>query len=582
MAREVSMRLRLHSQRFTRQVQEAKGKLGGLGQTARAIGGRISDAIGKGLDRLAVPSTVLGGLGIGTAMRELVQFDRQLAAVRVNADASAAETALLRQRILSLSGATTGQSASELLAGVEELLAADSDLLDDVLSTDLLQRIGEAATATGSDIKDLARTAFQLQNAFQIDSSQIGSQLDMLATMGKKGAFELRDIAEFLPEVGANMARIGQVGPQGLARTAAALQVVRRSTGSASTAANNLVNLIGFLQSPEAAKRLSQLGIKVFDDEGQTRDLFALLDEIAAVTDGGANQQALSSIFTDKQAREGAAALVKDLKDLKALSATRGNGVLGRDAAEIGETTAQALKNLRSELFKLADKHLAPWIGKLTELAQLLVANPGMLEAAFATSGVVVGVAMLRRLLQGVGNIVSGGRSGGVVGAVRGAQPVEVVNWPIAFGAAGGVGVGDAAAGALGGKVSQVASKAGKGAFGLGRAGLGLAGSGALAGLSKVGAGGLASTLGGGVAAAGGAAIGGTVAAGGLIGVGAGTAINKWVLPESFKVGLQNAMAYAMTPFSEDARRLVREIRDQRVVVEVDGAEAVEKTIRRG
>ena len=558
---DFNVRLRLLNRQWGRRLSSVRGDLTGLGSHATRISRNVARATGRALDRLATPSTLLSTLGIGTAARQLVGFERRLRAVQVNANASYQEIEELRDRLRDLSGAKTGQFAEELLGAAEVLLAKDSNLSGTLLDTNLLQEIGRVATATGADIKDVAETAFQLNNAFDIPWSQVGDGLATAVALGKEGAFELRDMAQFLPEIAAGMARVGQTGARGLARSAAMLQVLRARTGSAAAAATNLENVLGFLGSEQASKRLNKRGIKVFNKDGTMRDLFEILAEIRKVTDGGKNAQAIGSIFTDKQARDGIAALLQDFERLQRLSQlTNAGAIVDKDFATTSQSAAAAMKSLVAELSKLADRHLTPWLERMTSFLQFLNAHPGMLEKALGLGGVVVALAGVRKLLR-VFNLPGGGGGGGAAGGgglIPGGMPVHVTNWPTSLGPSVGAGAGGAAQAAKTG--IPFIKKVG----GLLRGGLAALGGFGLRALGALGLGGLAKTLAGGVAGAGGGLVAGTVGAGAALGGLIGTGINKFLLPEGFKTAMQNAMAYALSPFSDSAKDLVRELRADR------------------
>ncbi len=438
MGAEVSLRLRLQNRAFGRKVREAKGDLRGIGKVAKSVGRSTMRGLGRALDRIATPGAIASSLGLGLVARELVDIEDRLAGVQNNADATDESILALRQHIMDLSGGRTGQLAGDLLGAAESLLAADSSLMGTLTGTDLLERLGVAATATGSDVRDLAETAFQLHNAFDLPWDQVGTQLDVLATLGKAGAFELKDMARHMPQVGASMSRIGQVGPEGLARTAAMLQIVRRDTAEASTAANNLVNAISFLQSETGSKRLRKLGVNVFDDQGQMRDLFVLLEEISALTEGGSNQALLSQIFSDRQAREGMQSLVTNLDDLQRLSRVQPDGgILDADAERRISSTAGQLKELKTVIVKIADQHMGPWLDRLQGLLEWINDHPGVVDKALKAGAAVVGLAAARKLWRGLKDTFSfGGGGAGPLGSGGKPIPVEVVNW----GGVGGAG----------------------------------------------------------------------------------------------------------------------------------------------
>jgi hypothetical protein len=123
----------------------------------------------------------------------------------------------------------------------------------------------------------------------------------VLVFQGKKGAFELRDMAETFPEMAAAAQRAGLTGVGGMKTLGGLAQIARQSTGSgaeASTAAQmmltQLTNKSGDLAS---GKALGGKTVKVFSDANKTkaRDVPEVLAEIISKSRG--NREQLSELF---------------------------------------------------------------------------------------------------------------------------------------------------------------------------------------------------------------------------------------------------------------------------------------------
>ena len=147
----------------------------------------------------------IGAAGIGLALagsvRVAARFESVLADVGKTANVGGAELKKLSAQVLQLSGRNVTNLGPEKLAqGIQDLVAQGLNLNDAVAS---METLGKVATATGSDLLDVTKTGFQLQNALKIRPTELKATFDALAFAGKQGAFELKDMAQFMPTIAA-------------------------------------------------------------------------------------------------------------------------------------------------------------------------------------------------------------------------------------------------------------------------------------------------------------------------------------------------------------------------------------------
>ena len=159
----------------------------------------------------------IGAAGIGLALagsvRVAARFESVLADVGKTANVGGAELKKLSAQVLQLSGRNVTNLGPEKLAqGIQDLVAQGLNLNDAVAS---METLGKVATATGSDLLDVTKTGFQLQNALKIRPTELKATFDALAFAGKQGAFELKDMAQFMPTIAA---AAGTLGAEGCAR----------------------------------------------------------------------------------------------------------------------------------------------------------------------------------------------------------------------------------------------------------------------------------------------------------------------------------------------------------------------------
>src|SRR5690606_7621806 len=139
--------------------------------------------------------------------------------------------------------------------GVDTLLGLGAALPQ---AMDAIEPIGRAATAYNAEINDLASSTWASLSNLNVEARETGRTLDIMAQAGKAGAFELRDMAQYFPQLTGAFNALGQRGTRAVADLSAALQITRRDTGDAATAANNLQNLLNKINTKDTIKNFSK------------------------------------------------------------------------------------------------------------------------------------------------------------------------------------------------------------------------------------------------------------------------------------------------------------------------------------
>ena len=197
-----------------------------------------------------------GAAGIGVALagsvRVAADFEKVLTEIGKTANASGAELATISRDMLALSARNrTNLSASVLAEGVQDLVAQGLELKDAVAS---IETLGRVATATNSSLLDVTKTGFQLQNALKIRPTELKATFDALAFAGKQGAFELRDMAQFMPTIAAAAGSLGIQGKQGAIALASMMQMVRKDAPDAGQAATRLTDAMLKMTAPNSVE----------------------------------------------------------------------------------------------------------------------------------------------------------------------------------------------------------------------------------------------------------------------------------------------------------------------------------------
>ena len=208
----------------------------------------------------------------------------------------------------------TSQSASAIAEGMD-VLAGMGARRDDALG--LLKPIGRAATAYNAQIADLSQAGFAALDNLKVPAEQFGAALDAMAQAGKAGAFELKDMAQYFPELGAGYQALGQTGVPAVADLAAALQIVRKGTGDSASAATNLSNILQKAYAPKTIRAFKAMGIDLRKSmdlaQGKGMSPIEAITEITNEALGG-DLSRLGDLFADAQVQQGLRPLIQNLE----------------------------------------------------------------------------------------------------------------------------------------------------------------------------------------------------------------------------------------------------------------------------
>lgn len=282
------------------------GKLNASLGRIRAWGGRamtVFAGVGRALsaifDRLALLGSV-ATLGIMAGLRSLAKFDASArdTAITKGLAGSAAENWIKKtERWASLTSKVVGQRSQDLLASQNMLIAAG---LPEGPSTLMVPQIARVATAANASLEDMTTTSKVLFQSWGIGADRMELALGRLFEAGRLGNFELKSMAQFLPEIAPLAASIGTKGEGAIGRVGALLQISQMGAGDPSTAANNFKNFLSQATGPAFNKRMGELGVNmpmVLQDAAVKGidPIEATLAKILKVTGaGGAAEKALS------------------------------------------------------------------------------------------------------------------------------------------------------------------------------------------------------------------------------------------------------------------------------------------------
>jgi TP901 family phage tail tape measure protein len=302
------------------------------------------------------------------------KMESALTEIGIKSGLTSNQLEMMQKRLTALSP-KTNQYTADMLAGVDAMttmgLGADQAMAS-------IEAISKTATATGATIEDLSKASTSAIQNLGVAPEQVAKILDGMALAGNRGAFELKDMAQYMPQLTASAKTLGLEGVDGIADLAAALQIARRGTGDASTAANNLSDFMSKIVTPQTIKNFKKFGVDVTKELKKAHKqgispiehFIKLLDE---KTQGGKGEL-LTQIFGDKQTLDFIRPMIAGLKDYVKIreDAERANGVVDESFARRMGTAEQKVRRLGISVNNLGESIGANLLQPVGDAAQYL------------------------------------------------------------------------------------------------------------------------------------------------------------------------------------------------------------------
>jgi len=355
--------LRRDTERTTQEFTEQERRLAQVADRQRRLAqGRANFGRMQGM---ATGMAVGGAAAIGTSMamaapiigavKAAQEYESVMTDIGQKADLSRKASAGLGIELLRASRAAN-QMPADLQAGVDTLAGLGAKVPDAVA---MMTPIGRAATAYKAEIADLSNAAFAATDNLKVPVDQTKRVIDIMATAGKAGAFEIKDMAQYFPSLTAAYQGLGQKGTGAVADLAAGLQIARKGAGDAASAATNVANVIQKISSPATTKAFAKMGVdlpkglKKAYAEGKTP-----LEAIAELTNKTlkGDLSKLGYLFEDSQVQQGLRPLIQNMEEYRRIrtEAAGGDGATDRDFAQRMQDSAEQTKQLRVNATTLA------------------------------------------------------------------------------------------------------------------------------------------------------------------------------------------------------------------------------------
>lgn len=409
-------------------VNRANGQIASFSDRVTVAIDRNNAAIDRARGRMldAVAGFYAVSHAIGAPVRKAMAYETALTNIGTKAGLSVVELKKIgneAQRI----GSKVNQFAPDILRSVDYLvgmgLSADQAM-------GAVEAIGMAATATGADIGDLSQAGYAAMANLKVEAKDVGLALDFMAKAGKAGGFELKDMAQYMPALGSSYSVLGQTGTEAVADLAAALQIVRKDTGDASTAATNLNNVLQKMVSPITEKKFKEMGVDLRKELALAAEQgLNPFEAIAAITHKAlkGDLSKIGYLFEDAQAQAGVRSLIQHMGDYQKIrdEALTGGGENAKDFATVMQTSAEQMKkasiamdNLSTTLgdtllpiMKAVNEQIVPFLEAIRLWAS---ENPKLVGTIIAVTASVVG---LRIAMSALSYLAFMGK-GGILGAL--------------------------------------------------------------------------------------------------------------------------------------------------------------------
>lgn len=198
------------------------------------------------------------GAPVVQSVRLAAAFQDQIKDIAITGEFSKAEEARIGSTVRDAAG-KWNQTQAEIGRGLGVLVAGG---IQNAKSLEAYAPVmAKAATATRSSMDDLGKVAIALKDNLKVGEEGFEGALNMLAYAGKRGQFEIRDMAKWLPALSPSFQALGVTGKDAVAEIGAALQIARKGAGSNDEAANNFKNFLQKITSPDTLKDFEKAGI---------------------------------------------------------------------------------------------------------------------------------------------------------------------------------------------------------------------------------------------------------------------------------------------------------------------------------
>lgn len=377
---ELMAKLGLDSSEFDSKLSGIGGKIGsGLGTAAKVGAAAIAAATGA--------IVAFGGASVRTGM----SFDSAMSQVAATMGTTVDNIQELRDYAQEM-GSSTMFSASQAAEAMNYMALAGYDA---ETTMSMLPGVLNLAAAGGIDLAAASDMVTDSQTALGLSLEQTSVMIDQMAVASQKSNTSVEQLGDAILTVGGTAKTLSG----GTKELSTALGILADNSIKGSEGGTALRNIILSLSAPtdKAAKKMQELGLQVFDAEGQMRplkDVFGDLNDALSTMTEQEKINVLSDLFNKV-----------DLKSANALLGT---------TAERWDELAEAIENSAGAAEQMAEVQMDNLAGDITYFKSALEG------AQIAISDVLT--PSLREFVQfgtdGLSRLTEAFRSGGLEGAI--------------------------------------------------------------------------------------------------------------------------------------------------------------------
>ncbi|XVJ50884.1 MAG: phage tail tape measure protein [Vampirovibrio sp.] len=232
----------------------------------------------------------------------------------------------------------------------------------------MLPTLAKASKGSGTDPLDMANLATALSIHMGVKPQYMGKALDVLSTAGKLGSFELNNMAQFMPKLGAWF-KVMNLDESDLPSVGAMLQVAKKGAGSPEEAANNMYNFMGKIYSGETLKHFKDKKVDIPDLMKNPQKYYpkvssgieALIMKISELTKKGKDLKALSFLFGDAQVKNFLIPMITnwtEYEEIKKKSSKDSAGAIDRDFKNVLSSSEMATQKMGASYHLFATQAL--------------------------------------------------------------------------------------------------------------------------------------------------------------------------------------------------------------------------------
>lgn len=442
--------------RMTAAAQKAMNRFAQSGEKGLNRMAKAMPAVGNALDKLGNRYTALiSGGTMYAVVKSAAAMETRLARLGITADKSNEEMRELNEEIYKIAqNRSINVSADSIISGMEQIVAKTGDF---DAAAENIKNLGLVISATVASGEDAGAMIADLIEKFGIKTpKELLQTLDLLASQGKAGAFELADLATQGNRVMSAYAGIGRTGKAATAELGALMQIIRKGVGSSEQAATALEAYMRALNDVQTRERLKNSGISLFeaDDPKKMRSAVEIMKDVIAKANGDISK--IGQVFISSEAMRAFSAAALEFQKTKTFGSldsfmnvnADGTALIG-DSERMAATFESSVVSLKTAVERFSNAALAEPIKELADALNKI--DPEKMQSALKTAAIgigAVGALVAGKKLWNVGSGIiglfrknKGGASNPLVSS-GGVQPVYVTNFGEMGSGFGGYGAG--------------------------------------------------------------------------------------------------------------------------------------------